>query len=336
MQNQSRERISRRLGNNLYNTSKRFKVRDESQKQQDKISDPIIDKIRLMKTFTVRDDMPTMLNAINTVQDFDVKPSRAVSCYTTCKTFHLPSNDPNDPIEKMWVGINPKNRQITLEWCPSKLADEAHDLLDCGLFNNTRHGSFLNCYQDAKVMQIDTCRNIFDMEMEDFIFLGTNTQKRAVYVKKGAIIETIYLGDKECSQFRIYDKSTQDKKAYLEHPIVVRVERKDTMPNLLLRDLVNYENPLLRAEIYKFDDQRLPCVPKNYRQLFKYASWAAGIKSALEAIEVTGAANERALRQLRSKPWEPWVVAQESWKTEWMEALEAYHLLVKATQKDDE
>lgn len=331
------ERLQRRhMRERLYNNSTQFKTRTEEQKQHDNITDPIIDKIRIMKTFRVREDMKDMVETINTIQGFEVKDSRPLSFYRTCKTLHLPSNDPSDRFETVWVGINPFKKQIALDFCPSKLSDKAYDLLDKELFGLTRYGSFLNCYQDAKVLRLDTCRNVFDMRMEDFLFRGSRTQKHGFYIGGDACIETLYFGDENGSRFRIYDKKKQDPENYENHEFVVRVERMDKSPNLSLRDLLNYPNPLRGLEIYEFDVSRLPCVPKNYRRLFKYACWSVGIRSALEAIDVIGSERDKIVNQLKNNQWEPWTVAQEAWQSDWLRSLADYRLLVKAAQEDDE
>lgn len=320
----------------LYNKSKRFKVRDKKHEKQITISDPIVDKIRTMKTLHVRGDMTDFINTMDTVQSFHVETHVPKGWYSASKTFHLPSNDPRDPKATMWVGINRAKSQITFDYCPAKLSDHAYDLMDKDIFSNTRHASFLNFIMDAKVISIDVCRNIFNMKMEDYLFRSSCSRKYGFYIGKDAKIESIYYGARECSQLVIYDKKKQDKKGYRHCDHVGRVEKNDKSPNRLVRDLINYKNPFLRAEIYEFAISRLDCVPKHFRECFKYACWAVGIGNALEALGVIGTQKQAALEKLKSDPWQPWLLAQENWHAEWTEALEAYHLLDSAAQKEDE
>lgn len=312
-----------------YNKGKQFKKRNEKQREQVSVSDPIVDKIRLIKTFKQRDDMTDFIASLNREgQSFQVE-GRVLKrgWYTAAYAFHLPSNDLHDPDATMWVGLNSYKKQVTLEYCPAKLSDRAYDLMDKDIFSMTRDGSFMKFIMDAKVKRLDVCRNIFNMKMSDFLFRASSLQKYGFYTGKNAEIETIYYGAKNESQYVFYDKKKQDKKSYRQYSHVVRVERKHISPNLFVRDLVNYKNPFLRAEIYEFAVCQLDSIPKLYRECFKFACWSVGVRNALDAIGLTEKERDKALLKIRNEPWPVWVQAQENWKAQWKEALEAYRLL---------
>lgn len=313
-----------------YNKQREFKKRPDKEENEITISNQIIDKLKVIVEIKNQREIDDVVNVLLTIfpsnkikKTIKEKPSHI---YPVQFVLEIPSNDPKDPSTTVWIGICPISGKCCVIYCPAKVSNIAFTLMDSEVFSLTCFGSFYNFISGGVVKRIDVCLNLFNVNVEDYLFRGNWFKHYGCFFGSGGHLETIYWGLVGGGRAVIYNKKKEDSTNYTGYSHVTRVERQIKSPNILVSDLHKLENPFSRVEIYTLDLSRIDFIPSSFLTCFLDSCRARGFSNALRSLELPENLEKKALRQLKEEPWAIWLEAQENWSTNWIETLENYRL----------
>lgn len=172
--------------------------------------------------------------------------------------------------------------------------------------------------QRGRVSRVDVAVDISGAQMEHFLFLPQQALSGFAWRRNGRL-QTIYLGRPRSNQFRIYDKTAEQKaKGVNLGANVIRIEKVLRNPKTSLCDLAKLPNPFAALKLIS----ALPALPQNE----KLEPWlgftdSVQVRGLVAALALQPVARGTRYRKILKSSEANWWAPESIWKG-WYQACE--------------